>query len=122
MLNRFIRFALLGLVPTAAYYFFSISFIETGTFEPGLALPLGFIAAVIISYQLNRRFTWKPENPRGKHFQLYLFISVFGALTNFLLYALIVQLLEQNYFYAIIAVTIIIPVQNFLLNEWFNFK
>jgi len=49
-------------------------------------------------------------------------ISVFGALTNYLLYAFIVQLMEQNYLVAILAVTLIIPVQNFLLNEKYNFK
>ena len=122
MLNRFVRFALLGLLPTTAYYFFSIAFVETGTLEAGLALPLGFIAAVIISYQLNKQFTWKPETSRNRHFQLYLLISLFGALTNYLLYALIVKLLEQSYLYAVLAVTLIIPVQNFLLNERFNFK
>jgi putative flippase GtrA len=121
-LNRFMRFAFLGLVPTAAYYFFSISFVETGILEPSFALPLGFVAAVMISYQLNKKFTWKPETPRNRHFQLYLLISILGALTNYLLYALIVQLLEQSYLYAILAVTFIIPVQNFLLNEKFNFK
>ena len=120
--NRFVRFALLGLIPTAAYYLFAISFVETGILKPAFALPLGFVAAVIISYQLNKHFTWKPDTPRSKHFQLYLLISVFGALTNYLLYALIVQLLEQSYLYAVLAVTFIIPVQNFLLNEKFNFK
>ena len=122
MLNRFVRFALLGLLPTAAYYFFSISFVETGLLKPAFALPVGFVSAVIISYQLNKKFTWKPDTARSRHFQLYLLISVFGAVTNYLLYALLVQWLNQSYFYAILAVTIIIPVQNFLLNEKFNFK
>ena len=122
MLNRFVRFALLGLIPTAAYYFFAISFVETKILKPAFALPLGFVAAVIISYQLNKKFTWKPETPRSKHFQLYLLISVFGALTNYLLYALIVQLLNLSYIFAILAVTVIIPIQNFALNEKFNFK
>jgi putative flippase GtrA len=116
------RFAVLGLLPTAAYYFFSITFVESEVLKPAFALPLGFVAAVIISYQLNRRFTWKPDTPRSRHFQLYLLISVFGALTNYLLYALTVQLLEQSYLFAVLAVTFIIPVQNFLLNEKFNFK
>jgi len=122
MLARFTRFALLGLLPTAAYYVFSISFVETGILNPGFALPLGFVAAVVISYQLNRRFTWKPDTPRSRHFHLYVAISLFGALTNYVLYALIVRTLGQNYLYAILAVTVVIPVQNFLLNEKFNFK
>ena len=122
VLNRFVRFALLGLIPTAAYYLFAISFVETGLLTPAIALPLGFVAAVIVSYQLNKKFTWKPDVPRNRHFQLYLLISVFGALTNYFLYALIVQLLEQSYLYEVLAVTFIIPVQNFVLNEKFNFK
>ncbi len=122
MLNRFIRFAVLGLIPTVAYYTLAISLIETGILNPAIALPLGFVAAVIISYQLNKKFTWKPDTPRNRHFQLYLLISVLGALTNYLLYALIVQVLEQNYLYAVLAVTVIIPIQNFMLNEMFNFK
>lgn len=120
--KRFVRFAVLGLIPTAAYYFFAISFVETGLLEATFALPIGFVAAVIISYQLNKKFTWKPDSPRNKHFQLYLLISIFGALTNYLLYASIVQLLGQSYLYAIVAVTFVIPLQNFLLNEKFNFK
>lgn len=48
--------------------------------------------------------------------------AVFGALTNYLLYASVVQLPGQSYIYAIVAVTLIIPLQNFLLNEKFNFK
>ncbi len=122
MFNRFVRFAVLGLLPTTAYYLFSISFIETGFLKPAYALPLGFVAAVIISYQLNKHFTWKPEKSKNRHFQLYLLISVFGALTNYLLYALIVQWLGFSYIFTILAVTIIIPVQNFVLNEKFNFK
>ena len=122
VLNRFFRFAVLGLIPTAAYYVFAISFVETRILKPAFALPLGFVAAVIISYHLNKKFTWKPDTPRNRHFQLYLLISVLGALTNYLLYALIVQVLEQNYLYAVLAVTVIIPIQNFMLNEMFNFK
>jgi putative flippase GtrA len=122
MLNRFVRFALLGLIPTAAYYFFTIIFVETLLVNPAFALPLGFIAAVVSSYQLNKKFTWKPETVRNRHFQLYLLISVVGALTNYLLYALFVQWLNLSYIYAMFAVTIIIPIQNFLLNEKYNFK
>lgn len=122
MLNRFVRFAVLGLIPTAAYYFFAITFVETGILSAVFALPAGFIAAVLISYQLNKHFTWKPEASCIAHFRLYLLISIVGALTNYLLYVLIVQVLEQNYVFAILAVTVIIPLQNFLLNEKFNFK
>jgi len=122
IINRFMRFAILGLIPTAAYYFFAVLFVETGILVPAYSLPLGFIAAVYISYQLNKKFTWKPETPSSRHFQLYLLISILGALTNYLAYALVVQLLEQSYIYAVLAVTVIIPVQNFALNEKFNFK
>jgi len=96
--------------------------VETGFLAPAVALPIGFVAAVIISYHFNKHFTWKPQTTRSSHFQLYLLISLFGALTNFLLYTLVVQLLAKSYLYAVLAVTFIIPVQNFLLNEKFNFK
>ena len=120
--SRFVLFALLGLIPTAAYYVFAISLVETGALNPALALPTGFVAAVIISYQLNKKLTWKPDTPHNRHFQLYLLISLFGALTNYLVYAFIVQFMGNNYIYAVLAVTIIIPVQNFFLNERYNFK
>lgn len=85
-------------------------------------MPVGFITAVIISYQLNKRFTWKPNTSHSSHFRLYVLISIFGAITNYLLFILIVQWLELSYIVAVLAVTIVIPVQNFALNEKFNFK
>lgn len=122
VLNRFVRFALLGLLPTAAYYLLVISLVETGMLGAALSMPIGFIAAVVLSYQLNKRFTWKPNTSRSSHFRLYVLISVFGAVTNYLLFILIVQWLELSYIVAVLAVTIVIPVQNFALNEKFNFK
>lgn len=53
---------------------------------------------------------------------MFLVISIFGAMTNYLLYVLIVQWLQLSYLFALVAVTAIIPVQNFTLNEKFNFK
>lgn len=122
MTNRFIRFAALGLIPTAAYYVLVFCSVELDVLNPSLAMPLAFVSAVVISYQLNRRFTWNVTEPRGKHFQLYFIISVLGAITNYLLFLIIVQLFQASYTFAVIAVTVVIPVQNFVLNDNFNFK
>jgi putative flippase GtrA len=122
VLSRFIRFAVLGLIPTAAYNVLTIVLVETGLMGPAFAMVIGFLSAVVISYQLNRRFTWKPDTPRSRHFHMFLVISIFGAGTNYFLYVLIVQWLQLSYLFALVAVTAIIPVQNFVLNEKFNFK
>ena len=122
VLNRFVRFAILGLIPTAAYNVLTIVLVETGLLNPAFAMVVGFLSAVVISYQLNKRFTWKPEISKSRHFHMFLVISIFGAMTNYFLYFLIVQWLQLSYLYALVAITAIIPVQNFALNEKFNFK
>ena len=122
ILNRFLRFAVLGLIPTAAYNLLTIVLVETGLLGPAFAMVIGFLSAVVISYKLNKRFTWKPNTPKSRHFHMFLVISIFGAMTNYLLYVLIVQWLQLSYLFALVAVTAIIPVQNFTLNEKFNFK
>lgn len=96
--------------------------VEILDWAPGFAMPVAFICAVILSYQLNKRFTWKPEIPRSSHFRLYLVISILGAATNYLLFILIVKWLNLSYIAAVLAVTLVMPVQNFALNEKFNFK
>jgi len=75
IVRQFLRFATIGGIATIVHYALMIALVEWGGLAPLIATSIGFGVGAVISYTLNRRFTFdhRPAFGRG----LIVFLCVF---------------------------------------------
>ena len=116
-----LRFAMVGGVATAVHYAILYTLVEGARATPLLASSIGFIAGVIVSFFLNRRFTFTQETPLLASFFKYALVYAVGFVLNgFILQALIAM--GWNYFAAQVAATLIVLCWNFLGARFVAFR
>lgn len=132
-LFKFLRF---GIVGTSG---FLIDFATTwlmlsvfGIFEYA-ANTVGFTLAATSNYFLNRRWTWRSNNPNVKgEFMKFFAVSLLGLLINNLVIFSFVQLVEThitvagyhvtNFWLGKLVATAVVMMWNFLVNNYFTFR
>ena len=121
IMQQAIRFALAGGVATLVHYAILYTLVEAGRAEPLAASSIGFIAGVIVSFYLNRRFTFTPHTPLLATFAKYVLVYTVGFVLNgFILQTLIG--LGWYYFAAQVAATLIVLCWNFLGARFVAFR
>ncbi|MFD2331278.1 GtrA family protein [Cohnella sp. GCM10020058] len=122
--TRFIKYGLVGLLGTIVHFAILIILVEHFNIKPVPASAIGFVVVLLISFELNRKFTFK-EAKRASNlytFAKYTITSVAGlALNSGIMYAS-VNLLSQSYLFGQVCVTIVIPVFNYFLNRSWTFR
>lgn len=77
------RFAVVGAIATAVHYAIMIALVEIGHVTPVLATTIGYGVGIIVSYTLNRRFTFEARGtPVAKSFAKFVVLYGVGALLN----------------------------------------
>jgi putative flippase GtrA len=119
--DRIICFALIGVGIAALYLVLYVSFLHAGLVQGG-ANALAFGIAVTVQYAAQARFTFhRPLNDRRQILRFGLMI-IFGFLTSALITGSIASHFMLAPWSAAIAVTLIIPVQNYLLMSLWIFS
>lgn len=78
-----LRFAIVGVVATATHYAILTALVEIGQVKPVIATTVGYIFGTIVSYVLNRRFTFNARGtPVARSFAKYAVLYGVGALLN----------------------------------------
>ena len=71
--RQMLRFLVVGAIATAAHYSVLISLVELGHVAPVLATTAGYGVGVVVSYTLNRRFTFEASHmPVGSTFAKFV--------------------------------------------------
>lgn len=82
IMRDFLRFAAVGVVATAAHYAVLLALTEWGGANPVLATICGFFVGALVSYTLNRRFTFAAKPAFGKGLAKFLVVVTIGAVVN----------------------------------------
>jgi putative flippase GtrA len=82
VVRDFLRFAMVGALATAVHYSVLLAMTELGGANPVIATICGFFVGAVVSYVLNRRYTFanKPAFSRG--LAKFLLVIGIGAVIN----------------------------------------
>lgn len=136
--KQFIKFVLIGvlavLVDLGCYYILLSVYPEyVGSFFTNeiLAKSSSFVCGSIVTYQLNKYWTWKQKNRSNKRFVKFFFLYIISLLINVsvnssALYLLFnestFQSLPRKYFIAFILATGVSAIFNFFGQKWWVFR
>ena len=74
-----LRYAVVGIIGTLTHVSLVVLLVELANISPTLSTALGFIVVLIISYFLNRFWTFEKQNDRHLiDFIKYTLVSLFG--------------------------------------------
>ncbi|WP_407307992.1 GtrA family protein [Desulfosporosinus sp. SB140] len=117
-----IRYGLVGLMGTILHFGSLILFVEFAHFDPILGSAFGFLLVLVVSYILNRTWTFRSRSRGTRQFLTYLLVSLIGLGLNSAVMFISVHVLKWNYLYGQCLVVIVVPVSNYLLNRSWTFR
>jgi putative flippase GtrA len=80
--RQFSRFLAVGVAATAVHYGVLIALVEAWAVHPVLATTAGFVTAALLSYALNRRYTFDEQPAFGPGLLRYYAAVSMGLLLN----------------------------------------
>lgn len=115
------RFAAVGIAATATHYAILIALVEGAGARPVLATTIGYAFGIVVSYALNRRFTFKSDAPIAASFAKFALLYGIGALLNG---AIMAALIGQGAWYLLaqIVATGLVLIWNFLGARFVAFR
>ncbi|SOB99575.1 putative flippase GtrA [Ureibacillus xyleni] len=118
---KFVKYSLVGVVCTLIYFVSVFVLVEGFHNEPIWGTAIAFIIMTIFSFYLNKKFTFGSNFSRKK-FIRFLIVSTCGFTLNFAIIFLIVNVLSLHYVVGELVTILVIPVVNFLLNNFWTFQ
>lgn len=121
LFKKFIKYSLVGIICTSLYFLSMFILVENLDTEPVFASTLSFIIMTFFSYILNKKYTF---GGTYSHTQVVKFsiVASIGFVLNVGIMYTIVSLLDFHYFIGELCTVLVIPVVNFLLNNYWTFN
>lgn len=118
---RFVKYSLVGCICTLIYFMSVFLFVEVFGKDPVFGSSISFVIMTVISFFLNKRFTFGSDFSYDKLLR-FLVVSAIGFTLNFVIMYLIVNVFSLHYAIGELATTLVIPIINFILNNYWTFK
>ncbi|MFC4323035.1 GtrA family protein [Litchfieldia salsa] len=118
---KFFRYSLVGVVCTAIYFLAMFLCVEVNNIEPVLSSGISFLIMTIFSYMLNKKYTFGGSYGHKELIKFFIVASI-GFVLNILIMYIIVTKLSMNYLISELVTILIIPLVNFILNNYWTFK
>lgn len=116
------RFILTGLAATATHYIVLYFCVEALQIDPVLATLPAFSLAFILSYSLNRNWTFCSSEQHRRAIPAYLALALLGLGNNALLMQVIVHGLQQSYTLGFLAGLFTTPILSYLGSRYLIFR
>jgi len=112
VVRDFLRFAAVGAVATAAHYAVLVALAELAGFDPVTATVCGFGVGAVVSYTLNRIYTFSVRPAYGRGLAKFLVVVGIGAVLNAAIVALFIRV-GLHYMIAQVIATCVVLIWNF---------
>jgi len=122
MIHKMVKYGLVGLLGTALHFGALLVLVEALRMHPVPASAAGFILVVIVSYLLNRKWTFQATASGWKPLLKYLIVSASGLLINISILYVTVDLLQWHYLIGQSLVVVAVPLSNFAFNYYWTFQ
>ena len=119
---QFLRYASVGVAAFVVHYATLIGLVETHTLSPDLAALGGFITGGIVSYILNRRFTFDSDHSHAVAGPRFAITAAVGFVLTYLLMHGMTERLGIHYLIAQLITTGIVLIWTFLGNRFWTFR
>ena len=120
---RVLKFGICGSIGMLIDFSFTILFKEYFQLNPYLSNLLGVSIAMVIVFNLNKRWTFADSNSNvRKQFQQFFIVSSFGFIWNSALVYLFHQNLGFSFYLGKFFAIVLVAIWNFSLNSIFTFK
>ena len=120
MAKRFLQYAAVGAVATAAHYAILVALVESGALAPQRAAALGAWVGAQVAFAGNAAFTFQPVGASIGGWLRFQVTAAIGAVLSFALVALGVRV-GLHYLLAQIVATLINVVVTFEINRRWSF-
>jgi putative flippase GtrA len=121
IVRQALRFAVVGVIATAAHYAVLIALVEIGHLRPVIATTIGYGIGIVVSYALNRRFTFEAKTPVASSFAKFALLYGVGMLLNGAIVGWLVSV-GAPYLIAQVAATALVLFWNFLGARYVAFR
>jgi putative flippase GtrA len=121
IVRDFLRFAAVGAVATAAHYAVLIVLKEFGGMHPVWATVCGYSVGAVVSYTLNRMFTFEVKPAYGRGLVKFLAVIAVGGVLNAAIMAFFLQF-GLHYLIAQLIATGLVLIYNFLAARFLVFR
>lgn len=121
-LHRFLRFAAVGAVGTAAHYALLLALVEGAGVDPVAGSVAGFLLGAFVNYTLNRALVFRSDRAHAEALPRFLAVAGMGLGWNALLMYALVELAGVHYLLAQILTTAILLVWHYLGNALWTFR
>jgi putative flippase GtrA len=117
-----VRYAVVGVLGTAIHFGFLAALVELGGVDAVVASGAGFIAALIASYVLNHRWTFRSVRDHRTAFLRYAMVCGLGITVNSLIMHVSVHIFGLWYILGQTLVVVVVPPLNFVLSRAWAFR
>lgn len=120
--RRFVAFAAVGLVGTAAHYLTLTGLVELGGIDPVAGSVAGFIVGAAVNYTLNYRLTFRSHKSHREAATKFFAVAASGFVINAALMHVLVNLADLPYLLAQVGVTGFLVFWHYALNALWTFR
>ncbi|AWI78360.1 polysaccharide biosynthesis protein GtrA [Parazoarcus communis] len=121
-LIRFVRFAAVGLVGTAAHYALLLVLVEMGGAPPISGSVAGFLLGAMVNYAINHRFVFRSGRAHAEALPRFMTVAGVGLCWNALLMYLLTNLMGLHYLLAQVLTTGLLLVWHYVGNAVWTFR
>lgn len=122
-LVKLFTYGFVGVIGTAIHFSTLALLVEWFDQDPVFSSSVGFVLTVIVSFYLNKKYTFRVQAGKtSSKFLKYVIVSSSGFVLNGLIMFLAVDVLSWHYFIGQSIVVVVLPVSNFLLNNYWTFR
>lgn len=121
LFHKFIKYSAVGCLSILIYYLSVFVLVELLGKDPLFGTAVSFVIMSYFSFLLNRKFTFGSDFSYNKVLR-FLAVSAVGFTLNFLIMYLVVNVLSLHYSIGELVTTLVIPIINFILNNYWTFK
>jgi putative flippase GtrA len=116
------KFGFAGLAATATHVLILLVLVEHAGVGPVPASVPAFLAALLVSFLINHRWTFVARGAWGRYFSRYAAVSVAGLLLNLAIMYGTVSLMRQPYVVGLAMVVVLVPLFSFFLQRQWTFS
>lgn len=121
LFHKFLKYSVVGCISILIYFLSVFVLVEVFGKNPIFGSAVSFVIMTYISFLLNRKFTFGSDFSYDKLLR-FLAVSAIGFTLNFFIMYLVVNVFSLHYSIGELVTTMVIPIINFLLNNYWTFK
>jgi putative flippase GtrA len=118
---KFFKYSVVGCISILIYFLSVFVLVEVFDKNPIFGSAVAFIVMSYFSFLLNRKFTFGSDFSYNKLLR-FLAVSAVGFTLNFFIMFMVVNVFSLHYSIGELVTTLVIPIINFLLNNYWTFK